>query len=155
VQLSVDECKKIHNSYWQLYDGVKIYERALKQEWERNDGWVFNGIGRPTPICDLLIKDLVNRVVQSTGHDVHIRYINILDELRKETQIPFWGIIWDFHDQSIVETPEQYAEDVKYLLGVEAYARLNKWLGVGNGALIPLKGDAAIVHSLAEAKFDD
>ena len=56
----------------------------------------------------------------------------------------FWrnrGIEWhrviiSWHDQSIVGVPIDKAEEVRHIMGVEAYARLNKLLG---GA-IPIRG---------------
>jgi DNA polymerase I-like protein with 3'-5' exonuclease and polymerase domains len=149
VDVSFYQVKKIHEKYWQLFSGIKEFERLLTEEWRENGGWVLNGLGRPICVAEALLKDIVNRVVQSTGHDIHMRYIRILDQIFSEMQLPVNWIIADFHDQSIVEVPIDIAEVVRDIMGVEAYSRLNAELG----GLIPLKGEAQIVRSLAEAKL--
>jgi hypothetical protein len=87
---------------------------------------------------------------QSTGHDIHILYIQIVQELLKREGIAWMPIIADFHDQMIVEVAPEDAERTKYLMGVKAYSILNAQIG----GLIQLKGDANIVQNLAYAKVE-
>lgn len=60
---SLAQCKEMHVAYWNLYSGVKKYERHLQQLWEKNQGWVLNGVGRPVCIDKFRIKDIVNACV--------------------------------------------------------------------------------------------
>ena len=149
TEVSFEEAQAIHRGYWSTYAGVKLYEREhLLPQFEDNDGWVLNGIGRPIGIFEDYKSDIVNRVVQSTGHDVHVLFALIVDEVLKTAGIQFNWTIVDFHDQSIVEVALSDASRVKDLLNGECYARLNQKL---KGA-IPLKGDAQIVKDLSYAK---
>jgi len=148
IKLSLDEAKQIHSAYWQLYQGVKLYERYLLDEHRKRGGWVYNGVGRPVCVDNNYLKDIVNRVVQSTGHDVHILWSNIFSRLCEERGLEVHGIVWDFHDQTIVECREEIAEKIR-LTYLDAYDILNQKLQ----GLICIKGDPQIVNNLAEAKL--
>jgi hypothetical protein len=148
AKVTFDEARAIHRGYWELYKGVKTYEYELLRQYEENGGWVLNAIGRPLGIFERYKGDIVNRVVQSTGHDLHVRYTLIVEDVLRENLIPFRWIIADFHDQSIVEVPVQYAEKTKALMGGECYVRLNAFAK----GYLGLKGDAQIVEDLSYAK---
>lgn len=150
IPLTFDEARKIHSDYWELYKGVKDYERYLLDEYRKRKGWVYNGIGRPVCIDSNYLKDIINRVVQATGHDVHIIWANRFYDLCQKKGLEVYGIVWDFHDQTVVECPEAQAEEVR-LTFLEAYDILNQELK----GLIPLSGDPQIISNLAEAKLED
>ncbi len=152
VDISKADAYDMHAAYWKLYAGVKTYEKELLREHKRNNGWVLNGIGRPVCVGDAFTKDIVNRVVQSTGHDIHMMYIEVVTRLFAEHNLDVKGIVWDFHDQSIVECEEGQQDLVKHLLGVEAYEILNKQYLQGD---INLKGDAQLIRDLADAKVPE
>lgn len=153
IEISKDEATALYDAYWKLYAGIKEYEKELKHEWKTNNGWMLNGIGRPValPEGDKFEKDIINRVIQSTGHDIHMLYIYICDQLFREAGIEVRGIVWDFHDQSIIECDEQDKEIVYEIMGTKAYQVLNdKYL---KGA-IRLKGDPQYIRSMACAKCE-
>ena len=152
-EITFEEAKAIHRAFWQLYAGVKAYENDyLIPQYDDNagegSGWVLNGIGRPIGIYEKYKSDIVNRVVQSTGHDIHVLFVTIVEEVLRRNGIQFKWIIADFHDQSIVEVALKDAEKVKSLLNEDCYVKLN---GTIKGQ-IPLKGDACIVEDLSYAK---
>lgn len=151
IEISNQEAREMLESYWAIYVGVKQYEEYLLSEYKKNNGWVLNGIGRPIGVAKDSIKDIVNRVVQSTGHDIHMMYIQICDRLLQEAGIKVNGLVWDFHDQSIVECDEQDAERVKQIIGYDAYTVLNDEYLQGQ---IKLKGDPQIIRNFADAKCE-
>jgi hypothetical protein len=147
IPTSLEEGKKLHAAYWETYRGVKEYSRELERQWNLNDGWFLNGIGRPVSIIEDRKKDVLSKSVQATGHDCLVLLLTIYwKHLRKEG-IPAkqWG---EFHDQLLVEVPEEYGERARYLLQEVALPELNRLLG----GLIPLKGEAQVIRTLAEAK---
>lgn len=153
TDIGFEEAKAIHRGYWETYKGVKEYEyKHLIPQYEDNagegSGWVLNGIGRPIGIYEDYRGDIVNRVVQSTGHDLHVRFTLIVEDVMRANGIPFKWIIVDMHDQSVIEVDIKDAERVKHLLNVECYSKLN---AVIKGE-IPLKGDAQIIEDFAFAK---
>jgi hypothetical protein len=150
IDVSLEEVEQMHRAYWNLYAGVKTYEKELMRQWRLNRGWLLNGIGRPIGVAEDYKKDLVNRVIQSTGHDIHVMWVSILRDLFKKHEIDVRGIVWDWHDQSIVEVAEEDAELVVDIMENQSYSILNEQLG----GIIPLAGDANICRNLAEAKCE-
>ena len=137
------------NAHWDLYAGVRDFEDRLVQEWEDRGGWVYNGLRRPMPVAPNLTKDLINRVVQSTGHDILMKLLVYVDKLRSERGVALKPIIADFHDEIIFEVPEAQVEDAKELV-TEAYRLLNVELD----GIIPLKGSLNICRTMADVKED-
>jgi DNA polymerase I-like protein with 3'-5' exonuclease and polymerase domains len=150
VPISLEECRTIHAGYWELYAGVKEYEKELLRQLNNNNGWVLNGLGRPLGIAPDLEKDIVNRVVQSTGHDILVQWVTIYSRMLQEAGIPFAPIIADLHDESIIEVPESYANEALWILTVESMQVLNRQLG----GRIPLKGEGMVAHCLADIKIE-
>ena len=152
INIPMEQAFAMYKSYWRIYKGVKDYEQFLLSEWHQNGGWVVNGLGRPVCCDKEYEKDIVNRVVQSTGHDVHMIYMKIVDDLLTEAGLKVTGIVWDFHDESIVECDNKDADAVAEIMGETAYGILNKeYLG----GSIPLKGGAEIVNNMADVKCED
>ena len=150
IKITEKEAYSMHGAYWELYKGVKLYEKFLLSELDRNNGYVINGFGRPVCCASDFTKDIVNRVVQSTGHDIHMLYMDICNKLLEEAGIEHDGIVWDFHDQTIIECNVEDAEKVKYIIGTVAYDELNKQLE----GEIPLTGDPQIIKDMAGAKCE-
>lgn len=147
IHISVNEAMSMHKAYWKLYAGVKDFEAYWSDYYDESRGIVLNGIGRVV-CCDIdYKKDLVNRIVQSTGHDLLMFYISILEQLRQATGIKMYPIFLDTHDATTWECRIEDAEKVKQLFE-RAMVILNEQMG----GLVKLKGDAGIVHNLAEAK---
>lgn len=150
IPISLDECRTIHSGYWSLYSGVKEYEKELLRQLNNNNGWVLNGLGRPLGIAPDLEKDIVNRVVQSTGHDILVQWLVIYSRMLVDSGIPYSSIIADLHDESIIEVPEQYADKALQIMSVDAIQELNRQLG----GRIPLKGEGTIARCLADIKIE-
>ena len=150
VKISDRDAEVIHKGYHELYSGVRAFRKTLENEYRNRGGWILNGIGRPLGVYHDLEKDLVNRCIQSTGADIHALYCYAWMDILEERGIEWHGVIISWHDQSIIEVPIDKAEEVRHIMGVEAYARLNKLLG---GA-IPIRGVANVVRNLAEAKVE-
>lgn len=151
IKMNEAECRMVIEGLDKIYSGVKKYEHFLLKEHADNNGWVLNGIGRPVCVGKDYLKDIVNRVIQSTGHDIHMLYIKICQDLFKENNLDVNGIILDFHDQSIVECNEKDKELVHYLIGTKAYEILNQEYLKGQ---IELKGDPQYITTMADAKCE-
>ena len=150
IKITDKQAYNMHSAYWELYSGVKEYEAFLLEEHKDNNGFVINGIGRPVCCAADYTKDIVNRVVQSTGHDIHMLYMDICHRLLNEAGIEHDGIVWDFHDQTIIECNAEDVHRVKQIIGYDAYEVLNQELD----GQIHLKGDPQIIRSMADAKCE-
>lgn len=151
IPVSFQEAEEIHAAFWKLFSGIREWRRELEEQHRFNKGWVLNGIGRPLGVWKDSTKDLVNRVCQSTGHDIHLMYLGIVTQLLDSEGIQWEPVIVDFHDQMIVEVSPEQAERTKYLLGTKAYEILNGKLA----GEIRVKGEANVVENLAYAKVEN
>ncbi len=150
-----DEAFQLWCGYWDIFRGIRTYKKKLEWEWKRNSGWVLNAFGRPVCCAEDYQKDLVNRVVQSSGHDFHMVFVEELERLREERGVPFQWIISDFHDQSIVQVPVDYADKMLELYR-EAYVRLNNKIKVLSPDFrILIQGQPMVVKDLADAKVSE
>lgn len=141
------EVEKVHSGYWDLFAQVKDFERSLYFEWKRNKGYILNGMGRPMAVPERYNKDILNRFVQSTGHDILTMYIRILCSKVEAAGIPYKPIVIDFHDATTIEVPEEHGERTLQIFN-EAMAELNATLQ----GTIKLKGVPVIGRTLADCK---
>lgn len=111
VFLSYQEVEEIHSGYWNLFAGVRDFSRSLEYEWRRNGGFILNGLGRPMAVPEGMLKDILNRFVQSTGHDILMKYVNLLTQaLDRELPGSWKPLIIDWHDSAAIEVPFQFQE---------------------------------------------
>lgn len=151
VEVSLEECREAHAQYWQLYGGVKRWEKVLMQEWRKNKGWLLNGLGQVITIHPDYTKDIVNRVCQSTGHSVFVLFL-----LESARQLTEKGIEWypwnaDIHDCYILEVREEDCERACELISGPIAESWNRDLG----GLIKLRADPNVVTSFFEDKITD
>lgn len=144
------EARAVHKAYWKLYKGCKEYEAELKRQWRKNRGWILNGIGRPIGVHDDFLHDIINRSVQSTGHDLLVYWIQEFRQLLDNEGIEWYPIIIDFHDESIIEVREDQAKRAHELLH-EGFVKVNERMG----NVIPLTGDGMVCNSFADVKMED
>lgn len=148
--ISYEEAYIISKAWDETFKGIRILHRELEKEWkDNNSGWVVNGIGRPICVDERVIKDLVNRVCQSTGHDIHLIYLFMLERRLKQQQLPYKWVISDFHDQFIIEVNEGDEHKMLEIID-ETLEELNHELQ----GIIPIKGDPQIIRNMAEAKCE-
>lgn len=150
VDVSLDQCKEMHKNYWKLFEDVVSYVEGLQDERVANSGWVLDGIGTPVTVQEAYTKDILNRVIQRTGHMILVRYLYHLNVLRKESGIGFFPILADFHDETVWECK---TDDVPKVMEIfkEAWVRTNKELG----GIIPLSGDPETCDDWRAFKVED
>jgi len=150
IRISIHDVEQMFDMFWRVLGGITEYKNKLREEWRVNGGWVSNPMGRPLCVDSKLTKDLANRVCQSGGHDILMRYISIFSWRLDAADIDWTPIVLDWHDQSIIEVPEEQAELADYIMCVDSFAELNQQMA----GIITLKGSGGIVRSLAESKLE-
>jgi len=148
IDISFDEAKRMHTAYWELFTKVKQYETFLKIQWERNGGWFLNPMGRPIAVAQDYLRDIVNRSIQSGGHDAFVLYVSLLSDKLRDARINYKPYIWDLHDAVMLTVPEEEVEQTVHILDVVAMNELNDKLG----GTIRLKGETNVVNNWAEDK---
>lgn len=147
IYLPYHQVETIHSTYWNTFARLKQYSYELQREWKRNNGYVMNGFGRPMPTAEHLKKDCLSRVIQSTGHDILVYYVDILDELLTEAGIPLDYVIRDWHDATTIEVDEHLADRVIEIMQ-DAMRVLNGFLG----GQIQHRGKPVVGVNLADCK---
>ena len=150
VEITLDEVKAIRTMYWEVFKDVVGYKDGLTAEWKRRGGWFYNGRHRPITVHQHFEKDILNRCIQSTGHDNLLLYLHFLDEIRTERGIPMRPIMVDFHDETVWAVPHEHkAAALKAM--EDAWVKTNNDLG----GIIPLTGTPEEVKSWASFKCED
>jgi DNA polymerase I-like protein with 3'-5' exonuclease and polymerase domains len=150
VEISLNEAKRMHGAYWGIYKGVKQYGRWLEAQWERNGGWVLNGIGRPICVAEDFKRDLVNRVCQSTGHDLFMAFAALLSEELDKADIQYKPFNWDLHDACYFLVPDEYVSVARNIVDVVVVQRAAELLG----GKVGLKWDANVCKTVADDKTE-
>lgn len=150
VDITLAKCYKYHADFWKLYKGIKRFETTLKAQYTNNEGYILNGYGRPIGIDEWKIKDIVNRFVQSTGHDILVVFINLLYKELKASEIQWMPWIIDYHDESMIEVPNRYVSEAGECFA-RARTKLNEFLQWD----VTMDGDIEVATNLAEIKCED
>ena len=152
--LTLEEVENIHRSMTDLYAVTGRYTKFLEAQWRQNGGWVLNGMGMPICCDGDKLKDLLNRVIQSSGHVILMYYIEIFTKELDKARISWKPSIIDWHDASTVEVPEEQAEETAHIMN-ESVHLLNDLLIGDREGMVPMTGKAAIHKNYAEDKCED
>jgi hypothetical protein len=146
--VTLGEVYGYHRAFWQAYAGIKHFEKKLQNQWYLNNGVLTNGRGRPLGVDEDSLKDLVNRFVQSTGHDLLLYYLDLLIENLQENDIPWQPYIVDLHDEVILQVPENQAEVTAQVLSgtMDQLNEVLKWD-------VKFSGTPTVGRNLAEIKL--
>lgn len=147
IVLDYEQVSQIHAGYWEVFAKVRDYGRALFYEWRRNRGYILNGMGRPMAIAEGMEKDALNRFIQSTGHDILVRYVRIYTQELEARGINYTPVVIDFHDASCIEVDEVDVNRASKIMcwGVD---ELNRQLA----GSIQLRGEPDVGYDLADCK---
>lgn len=149
MNVTLEQAEDMFNRYWALFAKVKQYEQFLQAQWERNGGWILNPVGRPLAVAQDYLRDVVNRSIQSGGHDCFVLYLSILSDCLRTNGIAYKPYIWDLHDAVMLTVPEGQVGEAVHIMDDTAMSLLNKQLG----GKVKLKGETNVVDSWAADKF--
>jgi hypothetical protein len=151
VSVTEAEVQEMNEAHRQFHAGVYLeFGPELEDEWHRRGGYVLNGLGFPMCIAEEKKKDCINRVIQSTAHYIHVMYVSHLARLLQIAGIPTHGIVWDFHDQFIIQVPTESVAHATRL--AEDAAR---WVNEIIGTTVTLKAEPTTPVNLAQAKMPE
>lgn len=98
-------------AYWSTFHKVAEFNARLR-EINRKRGYLRNVIGRVIRVPDPEYKDLGNRFIQSSAHDVLILWVLEIYRLCAEKQIEIKPVLLDCHDS----TSNQVREGTEHLV---------------------------------------
>lgn len=152
ANFTLEETRELLSAYWSLYGGVTRFKEDLKKEWADNGGWIFDAFGVPMAVDDRKVHDIMNTLIQRSGHLMLVCFIHEMTRRRDAGECPhFDWLIPDFHDETLVQCKNKDREAVRDCMNDV----MNVWL---NEMLSPmhtrLNGDAEFISTFAEAKID-
>jgi len=111
IDIKLDTVAEVLRGYWDVFSGMKSYKWKLKDEWERNRGWIYNAIGRPMSVGDHHLKDLFSRCVQGGGHDLQMMFSMYVADAVAEHKLDAKSFIYDLHDATYWQVREDQLEE--------------------------------------------
>jgi len=136
-------------AYWRKFRAVEKFNYQLR-ELNRKEGHLRNVIGRIIRVPDPDYKDLPNRFVQSSAHDVLIAWVLTVYSKCEEYGIPIQPVLLDCHDSTSNATDEINGDTLKNIY-LEALQEVNKRLGL----CVEIKCEIKTFRTLAGLKGDE
>lgn len=112
IPTTVEEATNYVRAYWKKFRKIAEFNYRLK-ELNRKQGYLRNVIGRIIRVPDPEYKDLSNRFIQSSAHDVLVLWVLEIYRLSKEHGIDIKPILLDCHDSTSNQCPISQVERLK------------------------------------------
>ncbi len=139
-------------AYWRKFKKVKEFNYRLKQVY-KTEGLLRNVSGRIIRLpkdWGFDHKDLPNRFIQSSAHDVLVLWVIKIYELCAAEGIEIRPVLIDCHDSTSNQVPAEAVERVQRIY-VEALDKVNAELGLS----VPAKMEMKTFTTLAGLKGDE
>lgn len=104
VPTTVPEADVYVRRYWTKFRRVSEFNYQLR-ELNRTEGFLRNVIGRIIRVPDPDYKDLSNRFIQSSGHDVLVLWVLEIYRLCKVRGVAIRPVLLDCHDSTSNQAP--------------------------------------------------
>jgi len=148
--LTLKDARRLKKEYFRFFPGITFFMEKIDQVFIHYDEkYIINGRGRP--MFSLMDKDsrgkLVNKFVQSTGHDCLQLYVHMIKSRRDALSFEMIPYHVDLHDATAFifkDTPENEAIATKIYL--DSLVDLNETLGWE----VRLKGTPKVGYSLGD-----
>ena len=151
IHVSTGEAQAFIDAYLEKYPGVKDYMDRVKESAARL-GYAETLYGRRRPLPELKASNRVQRAfgervamnapIQGTAADI-IKIAMVRVYRRLKTEVPAARLILQVHDELIVETPQESAEQVRELVRQEMESAVS--------LSVPLLVDAKVGKTWGEA----
>jgi DNA polymerase I-like protein with 3'-5' exonuclease and polymerase domains len=128
IPTTVDEGERLVSAYWRKFHRVAEFNNRLR-ELNRTQGYLRNVIGRIIRVPNPEYKDIPNRFIQSSAHDVLVLWVLEIYRLCEVRGIKIKPIILDCHDSSSNQCPADQGASLQGVY-VEALRTINKELNL-------------------------
>lgn len=164
VVITLAECRELVAAYWRHFHKVKVMNEALFLRFERN-GLLRNVVGRiirvPQTIAirkkdgtiwnkPIRYKDLPNRFIQSSAHDLLSLLGLIIARLLEERKVTAKPVILDCHDSTSWQAPKEQVEALEQIFKA-ALTELNETVKM----TVPVKIEMKRFKTLAGLKGEE
>ena len=136
-------------AYWRKFRKVDEMNQRLR-EVNRREGHLRNVIGRIIQVPDPEYKDLPNRFIQSSAHDILILWVSRIYRLCSERGIDVKPILLDCHDSTSNQVPSEQAGALEQIYK-EALQQVNNELNLS----VTIKAETKRFKTLAGLKGEE
>ena len=149
IPTTVEEADRLVAAYWRKFYRVEEFNNRLR-ELNRANGHLRNVIGRIIRVPDPDYKDLPNRFIQSSAHDVLVLWVLEIYGLCKERGIGIKPILLDCHDSTSNQVPTKDISATKAIYQ-EALDNVNRRLDL----CVTVKAEIKTFQTLAGLKAQE
>lgn len=149
IPTTVEQADEYVKAYWRKFDAVRKFNYQLR-EVNRKNGYLRNITGRIIRVPDPEYKDLPNRFVQSSAHDILILWVLSIYGRCKEEGIKIKPVLLDCHDSTSNQVPKEQAERLRQIYA-STLDVLNKELGL----CVKIKAESKFFTTLAGLKNEE
>jgi DNA polymerase I-like protein with 3'-5' exonuclease and polymerase domains len=149
IYTTVEQADEYVKSYWRKFDAVRKFNYQLK-EVNKSQGYLRNVTGRIIRVPDPEYKDLSNRFIQSSAHDVLVLWVLAIYGRCEKEGIEIKPILLDCHDSTSNQVPTAQAGRLKEIY-METLNEINKELNL----CVKIKAEAKFFNTLAGLKNEE
>ncbi len=146
IPTTKEEAEHYVRSYWRKFKKVAEFNYRLR-EVNRQQGYLRNVIGRIIQVPDPNYKDLSNRFIQSSAHDVLVLWVLEIYRLCEEGGINIKPILLDCHDSTSNQVPNSQIDAC-----TEIYRLALKNINDKLGLCVTIKAEVKTFQTLAGLK---
>lgn len=146
---TLEEARVYVTRYWKKFKKVQRMNDRLR-ELNRQQGYLRNVIGRIIQVPNPEYKDLGNRFIQSSAHDVLVLWVTKIYRVCAERGIDIKPVLLDCHDSTSNQVPIEQASDLKRVYE-ETLEELNQELGLS----VRIRAETKTFQTLAGLKGDE
>lgn len=126
--VTLEQARALVQAYWRKFKKVAEMNQRLFA-LNRKQGFLVNPSGRIIRVPEPTYKDLPNRFIQSSAHDVLIMWVMEIYEEHSRLGLPISPVLLDCHDSTSNAVPEENKETSKEIYE-KALQKVNDMLGL-------------------------
>jgi|SRR5271165_1352209 len=146
---SKGQAMQLVKRYWQKFSQVKAFNNRLQQVYTHK-GHIRNLVGRVIQVPEMYKKDLMNRLVQSSAHDILRLWVMTIVELFNKRNIEWKWWLPDLHDSTTFMVKQGQEERAK-----ECYLDALDLVWNQLQLSVPLKCELKYLRTLAGVKSNE
>lgn len=144
-----EQADRYVRAYWRKFRKVEEMNVRLR-EINRKEGHLRNVIGRIIQVPDPEYKDLPNRFIQSSAHDVLVLWVSRIQRKLCDVGLAAQPVLLDVHDSTSWSCPKENVKDLEKIF-IDSLAEINKELGL----IVTVKMEMKRFQTLAGLKNNE
>ena len=149
IPTTVDEGERLVQAYWRKFRRVAEFNNRLR-ELNRSQGYLRNVIGRIIRVPNPEYKDIPNRFIQSSAHDVLCLWVLEIYKRAKEEGLEIKPILLDCHDSTSNSIAKNRENDLKRI-----YKEALDWVNRELNLCVTVKAEIKTFSTLAGLKAQE